>query len=106
MLGAKLCPNCGNALRIDAPDPVPAGRRLLGALLFWGALAAILAFLWSAGGTGERVGALGAIALLVWLSLRSRRRVAREPARGQRYYCCDQCHQRFEVDGACEPVPR
>ena len=105
MSGGKLCPNCGNLLRVDAPDPVPVGRLLLGVLLFWAAVALILAFLWSANSTGERIGALGAIALLVWLARRSRRR-GRDPVGDQAYFYCDQCQQRFEADGECELRPQ
>jgi hypothetical protein len=105
MSGAKLCPNCGNLLRVDTPDPVPVGRLVLAVLLFWAAVALILAFLWSASSTGERIGALGAIALLVWFARRARRR-GREPVGDQAYFYCDQCQQRFEADRERELRPQ
>jgi len=105
MSDAKLCPNCGNLLRVDALVPVPVGRLLLGVWLFWAAVALILAFLWSASSTGERIGASGAIALLVWLARRSRWR-GRDPVGEQAYYYCEQCQQRFEADGERELRPQ
>jgi hypothetical protein len=107
MPGAKLCPNCGNVLRAeDAPDSAPVGRHLLRELLFWVALAAILGFLWTASGTGERIGGLGAIGLLIWLLRRSRRRAARNAISEPAYYFCGYCHQRCESENLREVSPR
>lgn len=99
MPGEKLCPNCGNILRAEGvPDPVPAGRRLGRELAFWLALAVILAFLLSASTTGERVGGLGAIGLLIWFQRRWRRRAAATGRTGTGRYRCDYCQGRFEGD--------
>jgi len=102
--GPNLCPSCGNVLSENgAPDDVAAGRHLLRELLFWAALALILAFLWSTSGTAERVGALGAIALLVWLRQWLRRREAQRAPIAPGGYRCDYCRQQFERGVPREP---
>jgi hypothetical protein len=107
MPGEKLCPNCGNILRAEGlPDPVPAGRQLGRELLFWLALAMVLAFLLNAGTTGERVGGLGAIALLIWLVRRSRRRAAPAGDSATGRYRCDYCQGRFEGEDLRDISPR
>jgi hypothetical protein len=107
MPGEKLCPNCGNILRAEGvPDPVPAGRHLGRELAFWLALAVILAFLLSASTTGERVGGLGAIALLIWFQRRLRRSAAATGRTGTGRYRCDYCQGRFEGDDLRDISPR
>lgn len=106
MRDVKLCPNCGNLLRAEGvPDPVPATRHLQRELLFWIALAVILGFLWTTSGTGERIGGLGAIVLLVWLLWRARRRAPGEAADGSGRYRCEYCHRRFEGEDLRELSP-
>lgn len=96
MPGPKLCPNCGNILRAEGlPDPIPA-RHLRQEILFWLAMAAVLAFLLGASTTGERVGGLGVIALLIWLRRRSRRGFAPPPGGETGRYRCDFCGGQFE----------
>ena len=103
----KLCPNCGNVLTgYGAPDDVPPGRQILRELLFWAALVLLLALLWSAGRTGERVGAVGAIVLLVWLWRWSRRPATRGTRVAPESYRCDYCQQRFEREIFQEPPQR
>ena len=107
MAGEKLCPNCGNILRAEgAPDPVSDGRRFARELLFWLALAAILAFLMAATTTGDRVGGLGAIALLMWLRRRSGTRPAPASGSGTGRYRCDYCQGCFEGEELRDISPR
>jgi len=102
--GPNLCPSCGNVLSENgAPDDVPAGRHILRELLFWATLALILASLWSTNRTAERFGALGAIALLVWLRQRLRRREAKRAPIAPGGYSCDCCRQQFERGVSREP---
>ena len=92
----KLCPHCGHVLRPDcALDEARPGRLILRTIFFWAALALILAFLWSARGTAERVGALGAIALLFHLSWRSWHRRAQGAPPVRQGYHCDNCRRQF-----------
>ena len=107
MPGEKLCPNCGNILRAEGvPNPVPTGRHLGRELAFWLALALIFAFLLSATTTGERVGGLGVIALLIWFQRRWRRRAAATGGAGTGRYRCDYCQGRFEGDDLRDISPR
>jgi len=107
MPGEKLCPNCGNILRAEGvADSMPAGRRLGQELLFWLALAAVIAYLMGATTTGERVGGLGALALLVWFLRRSRKRAAPLGDSATGRYRCDYCQGRFEGDDLRDISPR
>jgi len=97
MSGARLCPYCGNILHAErALSSVPVGRYLFRELLFWIALAVLLAFLWVASSTGERVAGVGAIVLLVWLLRWSRGRAMRRGSSESDRYRCAYCHQWFE----------
>lgn len=105
--GTRLCPNCGNILRAEGvPNSVPVGRHLLRELLFWVALAAILSFLWTASGSGDRIGGLGAIVLLLWLLRRSRRHAAAQSISESGRYRCDYCQGRFEGEDLRDISPR
>lgn len=105
--GTKLCPNCGNVLRAEgASEPRAAGGQLQRELLFWGALALVLGYLWTASGTGERIGGAGAIILLVWLLRRSRQRAAGQTLGEPGRYHCDYCQGRFEGEELREVSPR
>jgi hypothetical protein len=107
MPGEKLCPHCGNILRAEGvPDPMPPGRRFARELMFWLALAAVLAYLMGATTTGERVAGLAAIALLIWLLRRSRRRAAPAAASGTGRFRCDYCQGRFEGEDLRDISPR
>ena len=74
------CPDCGG-------DLVPVGRRIVAVeLLFWVALALLLAFLWSAGPARELYAGLAVLGFAAWWFLRVRRRA----------YYCGRCRRSYD----------
>ena len=106
MTGPKLCPNCGDILRTEGlMEPIPS-RDLTREILFWLAMAAVLAFLLGASTNGDRVGGLGAIALLIWLRRRSRKSLVRPSGADSERYHCDYCGGQFEGEKLRDISPR
>ena len=68
-------------------------------LVFWVALALVLAFLGAPRGEGEWYAGLATLAILAWLLLRPRQLAAREAFRDRARYHCDTCNRHFKGEG-------
>lgn len=103
MANTKVCPGCANVLRrTDIPDVATVARYVGVELVFWAAVALVLAFLGSPRREGELYAALAAVAIGVWLSLRPLQRAARHAFAERAQYHCETCNRRFEGDGLRE----
>lgn len=100
MADARICPNCASALRrTDLPDFSTVAGYVGVELLFWGALALMLAFLVAPRADREWYGALAAIAIVAWMLLRPRQRAARDAFLERARYHCETCNRHFEGKG-------
>jgi hypothetical protein len=103
MANAKVCPSCGNVLRrTDLPDFATVARYVAVELVFWTAVALVLAFLGSPRGEGELYAVLATMAIIVWLFLRPLQRAARQAFADRAQYHCETCNRCFEGDGLRE----
>ncbi|HEX2200119.1 MAG TPA: hypothetical protein VHG88_16080, partial [Burkholderiales bacterium] len=80
-------------------DRTDRHRFALGELLFWAAVALVLAFLAAPGGEDEWYAGLAALAIVAWLQLRPRQLAAREAFRDRARYHCETCNRQFEGQG-------
>lgn len=95
-----VCPVCDSTLRrIDLPDFASVGINVGVELLFWAAVALVLAFLAAPRGEGEWYAGLAALAIVAWLQLRPRQLAAREAYRDRARYHCETCNRHFEGQG-------
>jgi len=99
MRGAKSCPHCGFLLRYeDPPDAAfSAARYIAVEMLFWVALAFVLAFLWATPETSELNAVLAIITLAAWIRLRPRQRAHAAALLERRRYHCAQCKRDFSA---------
>jgi hypothetical protein len=99
MRDAKTCPVCGALLRYeDPPDASFSALRYLGVeLLFWAAVALLLACAWAPAEAIEWYAALGFGALLAWLWQRPRQRAQAAARLARRRYRCAQCRREFSA---------
>ena len=99
MANAKACPSCANVLRrTDMPDFGTVARYVAVELVFWTAVALVLAFLASPRREGELYAVLATMAIVVWLCLRPLQRAARLAFAERAQYHCETCNRRFEGD--------
>ena len=103
MANTKVCPSCGSSLRrTDMPDFATVVRYVAVELVFWTAVALLLAFLGSPRREGELYAVLAAVATVVWWFLRPLQRAARQAFAERAQYHCETCNRRFEGDGLRE----
>jgi len=94
MADAEVCPRCGNALRRTGMAGFSVVASYVGVeLVFWAAIALVLAFLGAPRGDREPYAALAVIMIIAWLLLRPRQRAAREAFTG-RAEVCEACQWR------------
>ena len=92
MADAEVCPRCGNVLRrIDMPGFAIVASYVGVELVFWAAVALLLAFLGSPRSDRELYAALAVVMIIAWLLLRPRQRAAREALRERARYFCEAC---------------
>lgn len=84
------------------PDHATVARYVAVELVFWGAVALVLAFLGSPRGEGDLYAVLAIIAIVVWLRLRPLQRAARQAFAERAQYHCEACNRRFEGEGLRE----
>ena len=89
----KLCPDCASRLRIDTPDLAAGVGYVAIELLFWAAVALVLAFLAAPRGEGEWYAGLAVFAILAWLLLRPRQLAARRAYLERARYHCESCNR-------------
>jgi hypothetical protein len=88
----NACPSCGSALRrTDFPDFATVALHVGVDLLFWAAVALVLAYL-AAGGEGEWYAGLAGLAIIAWSLLRPRQQAARRAFLDRARYHCETCN--------------
>jgi len=100
MTDARICPHCARALRrTDLPHFSTVAGYVAVELVFWGAVAFLLAFLGAPGGDRELYAALAVVALIAWVLLRPRQLAARQAFLERAQYHCETCNRHFEGKG-------
>jgi hypothetical protein len=94
-----VCPVCARTLRrVDLPDFATIALYVGVELLFWAAVALVLAFLAAPRGEGEWYAGLAAIAIVAWIGLRPGQVSARRAFLGRARYHCETCNRHFQFE--------
>jgi hypothetical protein len=98
--GSRICPNCAGTLRrTDLPDFRTVASHVGVDLVFWAAVALVLAYLAAPRGEGEWYAGLAAVAVIAWLLLRPRQLAARRAFAARARYHCETCNRHYEGEG-------
>jgi L-asparagine transporter-like permease len=102
---AKTCPACGFLLRYEDPPDASfsAARYIAVEMLFWVALAFVLAFLLATPETSELYAALTIVAVAAWIYLRPRQRAQAAALLERRRYHCARCKREFSAQDLKPP---